>query len=288
MRIAIILLLVALGLSCVAGYYSIIGMIAIFSAAWLPIAIMTGLLEISKIVLASWLYQNWQTTPKLLRSYFVAAVLILMLITSLGIFGYLSKAHLDQQLDSDSVGSQIAQIDARLDSANRHLQRSQTQEDLLDKSVNVRLTESQAKYAVHDLKSQTKVRAELKADIDRDQTTVDSLMQEKLMLAHKQTTIKSKLGPIKYVAEMFGGKTDQDMDAAVRWVIVMIIVVFDPLAVLMIVAANMSLAQSRPTTVRSDPPPENQEPIDEKNKAREDEILRRIRQFRTNLERGFK
>ena len=123
MRIAIILLLVALGLSCVAGYYSIIGMIAIFSAAWLPIAIMTGLLEISKIVLASWLYQNWQTTPKLLRSYFVAAVLILMLITSLGIFGYLSKAHLDQQLDSDSVGSQIAQIDARLDSANRHLQR---------------------------------------------------------------------------------------------------------------------------------------------------------------------
>ena len=288
MRIAIILLLVALGLSCVAGYYSIIGMIAIFSAAWLPIAIMTGLLEISKIVLASWLYQNWQTPPKLLRSYFVAAVLILMLITSLGIFGYLSKAHLDQQLDSDSVGSQIAQIDARLDSANRHLQRSQTQEDLLDKSVNVRLTESQAKYAVHDLKSQTKVRAELKADIDRDQTTVDSLMQEKLMLAHKQTTIKSKLGPIKYVAEMFGGKTDQDMDAAVRWVIVMIIVVFDPLAVLMIVAANMSLAQSRPTTVRSDPPPENQEPIDEKNKAREDEILRRIRQFRTNLERGFK
>ena len=95
-----ITLLTALLLSAVAAYFSIAGLMAIFSSAVIPIAVMGGTLELAKIVTASWLYRNWKTAPLLFRYYLVSSTIILSLITSLGIFGYLSKAHNDQNLVS--------------------------------------------------------------------------------------------------------------------------------------------------------------------------------------------
>ena len=96
MILAMSTLLTALGISAVAAYYSIVGLMAIFSASAMSIAIMGVVLEIGKLITASWLYQNWKRVPFLLKSYLTLAVIVLMFITSMGIFGYLSKAHIDQ------------------------------------------------------------------------------------------------------------------------------------------------------------------------------------------------
>jgi hypothetical protein len=106
-------------LSAVAAYYSIMGLIAIFSTAVIPIAIMGSVLEASKLVSASWLYRNWNTAPKLLLTYFTTAVVVLMLLTSMGIFGYLSKAHLDQAVPTGDVVAKVAIIDEKIKTERR-------------------------------------------------------------------------------------------------------------------------------------------------------------------------
>ena len=103
MLFALITLLSAISLSAIAAYYSVIGLMAIFAASPIPIAIMGGALEFSKLIAASWAYKNWSVAPRFLKYYFTIAVIILMFITSLGIFGYLSKAHSDQSLVSGDV-----------------------------------------------------------------------------------------------------------------------------------------------------------------------------------------
>lgn len=119
MFINIVLLLTALFLSGIAGYYSVIGLAAIFSAAWWPVVIMAGTLEFSKIVVASWLYRNWDNIPRLLKTYLTGAVVVLMFITSMGIFGFLSKAHIAQTSASAQVAAQIERLQQEIDSQNK-------------------------------------------------------------------------------------------------------------------------------------------------------------------------
>ena len=252
MFMGIILLLVALCLSGIAGFYSIIGMTAIFSAAVIPIAIMTGVLELAKITLASWLYQHWKVTPLFLKIYFISAIAILMAITSLGIFGFLSHAHADQQLDSDAIAQQTSIIDARITSDKDKQVRLTNSLDLLDKSVTVRLTDSHAGQALKSLKSQKSDREEIQKNIDTIQSDIDNLNSQKLKIQHSQSLINSKLGPIRYVAQLFGGGSDEaSMDSAVRYMILTIILVFDPLAVLMLIAANMSIQHAHNPQISS-------------------------------------
>ena len=100
----------AVCLSAIAGYYSVLGMASIFAGSAIAVMIMTAILEASKVIVASWLYNNWKQTPILLKSYLTAAVVVLMLITSIGIFGYLSKAHIEQTLQAQSNFEQIEKL----------------------------------------------------------------------------------------------------------------------------------------------------------------------------------
>ena len=115
MVLALVTLITALGISAVAAFYSIVGLMAIFSASALSIAVMGIVLEIGKLITASWLYQNWKRVPLLLKSYLTIAVVILMFITSMGIFGYLSKAHIDQ-------GKGVAEIYLKVDRVDNRIQ----------------------------------------------------------------------------------------------------------------------------------------------------------------------
>lgn len=124
MLINIILLLTALFLSGIAGYYSVIGMAAIFSAAWWPVVIMTGTLEFSKVVVASWLYRNWDVIPRLLKTYLTGAVVVLMFITSMGIFGFLSKAHIEQTSATAQVSAQIERLEQEIVAQNKIVEMS--------------------------------------------------------------------------------------------------------------------------------------------------------------------
>lgn len=248
------MLLSALALSAIAAYYSIAGLAAIFAAAVIPIVIMGSILEISKLVVASWLYRNWDDLPKLLKSYFLVAIVILMCLTSMGIFGFLSKAHLDQSVPTGEVQAQIELIDEKIKSEKEIINEARATIAQLDKQVNetIARTSSQTDTkgidrSVQIRKQQAKERKQLFSTIGSAQAEVSKLQQEKAPLAQHARKIEAEVGPIKYIAALiYGDNPDQNvLEKAVRWVIIMIVSVFDPLAVLMLVGYNWTLKRAR-------------------------------------------
>lgn len=249
-----ILFIVAIALSAVAAYYSIIGLTAIFAAAAIPVAVMGGTLEVTKLVTASWLYRNWKTGPKLLKAYFISAVVILMTITSLGIFGYLSKAHVEQAIPLGDVTQSISLIESKIaieqskiDANTKTLQQMDT---TVDQMMSRSSTESGAAKALQIRRSQQKDRNRILDEIETAQKEILTLNTEKAPLAAKIRNIEAEVGPIKYIASFVYGATDQALlERAVTWMIILIIVVFDPLAVLLLIAANHSLSQLKVSKV---------------------------------------
>jgi len=365
MFIAILTLLSALSISGVAIFYSVIGLATIFPGAFVPVVIMGGVLEVGKLITASWLYRNWKFTPFMLRTYLTTAVIILSLITSMGIFGFLSKAHLEQNLASDTLIQRITILEDKIESekmsilrqnaiidraekainrdtgtasgdievqqsiiadANEKLKtllavETNTVRDLndrlkvLDKNVSDVLTSNKSFFneekAAAELKASQKEEreqialkvkeaqdriAELKADhkieiakaqeiianmrsgsqdnkgqfnkeieiaeqkIFDSQGNIDLFIVEKQPLEKEMLTLEAEIGPVKYIAALAvdWGITDQvETSKAVRWVILLLIVVFDPLAVLLLIAANQSLMRRFPPE-----PPKPQEIVD--------------------------
>ena len=262
----LIMFISAISLSCIAAFYSIAGLTAIFAAAVVPIIIMGSILEISKLVVASWLYRNWTEVPKMFKTYFTAAVVILMLITSMGIFGFLSKAHLDQAVPAGDVSAQVQILDDKIKTQKDNIEAARkalTQMDAqLDQKLNRSTDEKGADKAIAIRRSQTKERNNLQNEIQSAQKTIVKLQEERAPIASQARKIEAEVGPIKYIAALIYGDTlDQNiLEKAVRWVIIMIVSVFDPLAVLMLVAVNWSLKKSQPKVKEPEPEPENLEP----------------------------
>lgn len=243
--INILALLVSLSLSAVAAYYSIIGLTAIFAASFWPIVVMGSTLEVAKVVTTSWLYQNWTIAPRFVRYYLMLAVTVLMFITSIGIFGYLSKAHIDQSSKSSiSVVDQDA-IQMKLDIANQDITFARETLANLDSVVQV-LTDAERingeRGAVAVRASQQAERDSLNALIAENSKLVSSLLEEKQKIDTETSALESEIGPLKYVAEIvYGNSETATVEHAVRLVILIIIFVFDPLAVLLLIGANAGL-----------------------------------------------
>ena len=257
MFFGILTLLVGLAISVVAAWYSIVGLMAIFAAAKIPIAIMGAVLEVGKLLTASWLYQFWDRTNTLLKSYFTIAVVVLMFITSMGIFGFLSKAHMDQTLTVGDNSLLIERIDRKIDREKVKITDAETVVAQLDKTVQVlidydRIRGPSGAIAVRE--SQNEERASLSNIIDQAYSKIDTLSVEKLDLDKEQLELEAEVGPIKYIAAfIYGDELDKTLlERAVRWIIITIIFVFDPLAVLLIVAANMTFKEvmNRPKKVK--------------------------------------
>ncbi len=354
MFIAILTLLSALSISGVAIFYSVIGLATIFPGAFWPVVIMGSVLEVGKLVTASWLYRNWRQTRFLLKTYLTIAVVVLSLITSMGIFGFLSKAHLEQNLAEDTVTQRIEIINSKITSEETYIARqlkiieraeeslsktgtsnkeaieleqqslkdvqdkfktlltveTNTVKDLndrlkvLDKDVSDVLTSNKSFFneekAAADLKaSQKEERADInknildaqarikilkddyavdtaviqkridklregniddksevnaqievaEANILKAQNNIDDLIIDREPLQAKMIKLEAEVGPVKYIASLvvdWGITKDVDTSEAVRWVILIIICVFDPLAVLLLVAANQSLIRRFP------------------------------------------
>tara|TARA_Y100000114_G_scaffold108499_1_gene101890 strand:- start:2486 stop:5029 length:2544 start_codon:yes stop_codon:yes gene_type:complete len=354
MFIAILTLLSALSISGVAIFYSVIGLATIFPGAFWPVVIMGSVLEVGKLVTASWLYRNWKYTRFLLKTYLTIAVVVLSLITSMGIFGFLSKAHLEQNLAEDTVTQRIEVINNKISSQETYIKRQQLAIDRFEKSLSITtnsntdaieiekqsMNDVQDKFkvlltvetnAVKELNdrmksldkdvsdvltsnksffNEEKAAAELKAsqkderalinkqiaeaqnrisvlkeDYAKDtaiiqsridklregntddktgvtaqisqaeanilsaQNTIDDLIVQREPLEAKMIKLEAEVGPVKYIASLVvdWGVTDSvDTSEAVRWVILVIIFVFDPLAVLLLVAANQSLLRRFP------------------------------------------
>jgi len=249
--IAYLALISGLSISAVAVYYSVAGLVSIFAAAVIPIIVMGVTLELSKLVATVWLKQNWSIAPKLIRLYLFVAVMILMMITSMGIFGYLSKAHLDQNLVSGDVQGKIAVYDEKIKTERENIDANRKILKQLDESVDQVMARSSdekgADKAVAIRKAQQKERGRLAQDITESQKKIASLNEERAPIAAEVRKVEAEVGPIKYIAALlYGDNPDQNvLEKAVRWVIIMIVVIFDPLAVILLLASQYSFQYFR-------------------------------------------
>ena len=303
MFIAILTLLSALSISGVAAYYSIIGLATIFPGAFVPVVLMGSVLEAGKLVCASWLYRNWRQTNVLLRSYLFFAVVVLSIVTSMGIFGFLSKAHLQNEFADGSVQQKIELINSQIQTEENKIKR---QQEIInrafgaDTSTTVRLNQlnerlkqldreveaytkqgssflggDKVKQGIELKKSQRAEREDIQNEIRQltnkstantdtaekqiaqSQQKINSLITQRDPLVSEKLKLEAEIGPIKYIAALavdFGWSKEVNANSAVRWVIIILIFVFDPLAVLMLVAANQSFLRRFP--VKLDPPEE--------------------------------
>ena len=239
-------LLSGLIVSAVAIYYSVAGLVAIFSAAVIPIIVMGVALEISKLAGTVWLKQNWSRAPYFIRAYLLAAIAILMLITSMGIFGFLSKAHSDQSLVSGDVQSRIAIYDEKIKTAKDNIDANRKALKQMDEAVDQVMGRSSdekgAEKAVAIRRAQQKERVRLQSEIASEQKTVASLSEERAPIAAEVRKVEAEVGPIKYIANfIYGDNPDANvLEKAVTWVIIIIVVVFDPLAVILLLASQYS------------------------------------------------
>ena len=246
-----LLFITALALSATAAYYSIMGLVAIFAAAVIPIFVMGSLLEVAKLVVASWMYRNWKEIPILLKSYFSVALVVLMLLTSMGIFGYLSKAHLDQAVPSGDVQAKLALIDERIKTEKENINANRKELSQLDAQVDQTLSRtteaSGADRAISIRRTQQKDRNRILSDIGQAQTKISKFNEERAPIASEVRKVEAEVGPIKYIAALiYGDSADQNLlESAVRIVILLIVFVFDPLAVLMLVAANLEMMKNQ-------------------------------------------
>jgi len=237
----------AVCLSAVAAYYSIAGLASIFAAAVIPIVVMGSVLEFAKLVVASWIYRSWNQIPILMRSYFVVALVILMTLTSMGIFGYLSKAHLDQAVPTGDVASKLAIYDEKIKTEKENIDAARAQLKQMDAVVDQTMARSDdskgAERSLQIRKSQQKERTNLLNDIGSAQGKIAKLNEERAPIASELRKVEAEVGPIKYIAALlYGDNPDQGiLEKAVRIVIIMIVIVFDPLAVLLLMAASIPL-----------------------------------------------
>lgn len=239
-------LLTALSLSTVAAYYSIIGLTAIFAGAVIPIIIMGSILEIGKIVTTVWLRKYWHRCSWVLKMYLVPAVVLLALLTSMGIFGFLSKAHTETSLVSGDSQAKLALYDEKIKTQRDNIDVARKALQQMDAQVNARLdrgqSEQSAERAVTIRRQQAPERAKLQKEIGDAQKEIARLNEERAPIAAETRKIEAEVGPIKYIAALiYGDNADQNMlEAAVRWVIILLVIVFDPLAIALVLAANAS------------------------------------------------
>ena len=247
MFLTLLTFLSAISISLIAAGYSIVGLATLFAGAVVPIIAMGSALEVGKLVAASWLYHNWDSdVPRLLKAYLFAAIIILVFITSLGIFGFLSKAHLDQVKPTSSNNIKIELLDNQIKSQEIIIERSQNTLTLLDKALEVYIDKEYVTRGLKERKKQKPERDALTLAINEASDKIAELSDKKGSLKLEQDKIEAEVGPIKYVAELIYGENAKDMfDHAVRVVILILIFVFDPLAVLLLIAANISLRQWR-------------------------------------------
>lgn len=241
-----LLFLSAFAVSACAAWFSVAGLISIFSSAPLATGLMGGSLELAKLVAASWLYRNWNDAPRALKYYFSTSVVILSIITSLGIFGYLSKAHLDQAAVTGQSTGQLAILDEKIKTQKENIDANRKALKQLDEAVDQVMGRSEsekgAERAVSIRKSQTQERSRLQTEIQTYQAAIGRLNEERAPLAQDVRRIEAEVGPIKYVAELIYGDSNEDMiGKAVRLIIMSLIFVFDPMAILLVIAGNMSL-----------------------------------------------
>ena len=247
MFLTLVTFISAISISLIAAGYSILGLATLFAGAYVPIIAMGSALEVGKLVAASWLYHNWRRNiPKSLKAYLFTSIIVLIFITSVGIFGFLSKAHLDQVKPTAGNTEQIALIDKKIRQEEKIIERAEKTLAQLDKALDVYIDKEYVSRGLKERNKQKEERDLLNKSIDEAMEKIANLNNSKSSINIEQLKLEADVGPLKYVAELIYGDNAKDhFDSAVRIIILILIFVFDPLAVLLLIAANISLNQWR-------------------------------------------
>lgn len=246
--IHILALVTALFISGAAAYFSIIGLTLLFSGQFWSIVIMGGSLEVGKLVATSWLYRNWQYTKWLLRTYLICAIIALMGITSLGVYGYLSRAHLEHSLTiSTGAADQIKIVASKIASEEERIKDLDKQIAVIDDSLNKLISTNNPRDALRLSEEQRKKnRDPLTKAREEKMVVIANLRAEKIKYETEIKKSEAEVGPLKYVADLIYGEANtQEIERSVRWVIVTIVIVFDPLAVMLLIAANSGMQRRK-------------------------------------------
>lgn len=244
-------LFTALIISLSAAVYSILGLTAIFAAAFWPIIILGGSLEFGKIVTTLWLHKYWDRAEIQYKLYLCSAVAILMLLTSMGVFGFLSKAHLDQAVPSGDVAAKVQIFDDKIKTQRDNIDAARKaliqMDAAVDQTMSRSTTEQGADKAAGLRRSQGKERTALQNDISKAQKEITALQEQRAPIASEMRKVEAEVGPIKYIAALIYGDNPEAniLEKAVRWVIILIVIVFDPLALTLLLAATKTLEWER-------------------------------------------
>lgn len=243
----ILTFLSALFISTIAAWFSIAGLIAIFPGSPIAVGLMGAALELGKLVSASWIYRFWDDANKLMKAYFISAVVILSFITSVGIFGYLTKAHVEGSQNIGANMDQIALIDNQIQQETDNVDAARKSLQQLDVAINtLSANERTAARALTLRNSQRRERVSINETIAKSTAKISELRTERAKLNAGQRQLETEVGPIKYVAQLvYGGDDVATLDKAIRLLTLMLIFVFDPLAILLVVATNQQLKKPR-------------------------------------------
>jgi hypothetical protein len=242
-------LFAALCLSSVAAYFSVLGLAAIFAASAVSVMVMAGVLEATKVITAAWLHLHWHDLSRTIKTYLTIAVVLLMGITSMGIFGYLSKAHIEQQVKIDTtVGQKMALLDLQIDDKKKEVSDYDAQVSALDasnqKTVGLSTKSSDARKAMDKVGDTAKSRKVLIDERKLVQTELAQLQADRVKAQGEADIMNAEVGPIKYIADRIYGKADRDqLEKAVFWLIMILVICFDPLAIALVIGTNIRFKQ---------------------------------------------
>ena len=256
----VLILLSALSVSISAAFYSITGLSKLFAGASLEVIIMASSLEVAKLVIASLLYQYRKTIPRLLKYYLTAAAVVLVLITSMGIYGFLSAAYQETANKAGNIDSQIALIETKRDNVKGQLAVYNTEKESINEAVTdlrsglsnntIQYKDRETGQIITTTSSSTRKALEKQLDqaIARQteiNSKVDDLNQQlfdyetQIVEVRTSSDTASELGPLKYLS----GLTGIAMDKIINVLLLIIIFVFDPLAISLVIAANYAFEQ---------------------------------------------
>lgn len=258
----VITLITALATAATAAWFAIVGIVALFSGepvfglGHIPIIIMGMVVEACKLVGVSWVYRHWNEKTKL-KFVAIPLIIVAMGLTSMGIFGFLSKAHLEQNAPVSNNTLKIERLDQRITREQSRINDAETVIEQLDKQVQTlieydKISGPNGSRAVRA--GQEEQRNELRDTIDESQDKIDEYQDEKLVLNQEIRALELEVGPVKYIAEIIYEDPKSKIEDAVRVVIFAFIFVFDPMAIILLMAANHTLMQRQPQRKNPAPP----------------------------------
>ena len=252
-----VVLLAAFALAGSAAYYSVFGLSKLFSSQASAIIILAGTLEASKLITASYLHRYWTKISTAIKTYMMTAVFVLMCITSLGIYGFLVSAYQDTAYKMQNLETILGNLDTKKQQYSGQIAQIETEKESVNKNIE-QLTSALSNNVIQYTdangnqvrRTSTANRKAYESQLDRAQTRLDQLTQKQsafndtilaidteILTLQTTSDVAAEIGPLKYIAEITGST----MDRVVNWLIIALIIVFDPLAIILLISANKVL-----------------------------------------------